>query len=151
LIVNKGVNFATAVFFALAPARFGRYVPTLLNIRNRCVRVFGNLYLGIEDLIGKFLSLMTTPKILRKKHYFEIVLVQYANRDKNNIEHFENTTVSEKLNQLETINHIQIGLTAINTFSNTVIKFNVSFSFCLFANIPCVETAGKTSIIRFFS
>lgn len=90
LIAKKGVNYAAAVFFALAPASFGKYVPSLLNFRNRCIQWFKKYYIFCENIFGKLLSYILTPNILRKSNYFEMVLVQVAQRNKNNaIDHFE--------------------------------------------------------------
>lgn len=94
-IVNKGTGFLTAALLSVFPEFFKRYSPQLMRLRNKLVGTFGSAYLYAESFFGKIASYCLPTTALRKKDYYEIVLLQYANRVscKDSIAIFE-----EKLN-----------------------------------------------------
>lgn len=89
-IVNKGVGYFSAVFLAVAPLCVTKYVNKFLAFRNHLIHYAPSTYVAVESFMGKCLSAIFTPEIIKKVVFSELVVLQSADRPGSlgNIAHF---------------------------------------------------------------
>ena len=82
LSVREGVGFVMAFLIALNMPVLDRRTLSLLGWRRRIRQGAGLIYLHFEAWMGRWLSCLFTPKLLKKPGR-EIVIIQIANRDQS--------------------------------------------------------------------
>lgn len=78
-IVDRGTGFIVALFFAIMPFFFHRFTTSLFSIRSRLMKIIP-FYIGVENFLGSLFSKFFSPKILKTRSFYEIVIFQVARR-----------------------------------------------------------------------
>lgn len=108
-IVNEGAGYVGAFFFATKPSFLNQYIKFIFKFRNYLIKRMPIFFLNTEFFLGRVLSFFFTPKIIKKIPFFEMVILQFADREssKDIVNQFEkrlNKYVTEHAQSIRLLN-----------------------------------------------
>lgn len=108
-IVNEGAGYLGAFFFAIMPVFINPYIKSIFRFRNYLIKHMPIFYLNTEFFLGRILSFFFTPKIIKNTAFFEMVILQFGDREisKDSINQFEkrlNKYVAEHAQSIQLLN-----------------------------------------------
>ncbi|AHE66779.1 hypothetical protein Loa_01225 [Legionella oakridgensis ATCC 33761 = DSM 21215] len=90
-IVTNGFGFLSAILLALKNRWLTGHIQKLLSLRNQLIQLIPSVYIKFELFLGKYLSKLLIPSVIRKSKYKELLVLQVSERESNpgNIANFE--------------------------------------------------------------